>query len=89
MNKLDASTLTSGRTHNWVTIQTSEWENLSSGVRPPSGGDSSSGVGFAVASEWGLIHQQSCELGKDLKLGCDPSTYWIHRLRAGVGPIVK
>ena len=41
IDRLDASTLSRGKTHNRVTIRTSEWENPSSGV------------GFTVAFEWG------------------------------------
>jgi len=40
-------------TYNRVTIRTSEEQNPNSRVRPPSGKNLSSGVGF-FASEWGF-----------------------------------
>jgi len=53
-DRLDASTPSRGKTHNRVMIWSSEWENPSSGVGPPSGGNLSSEIGFTIANEWGF-----------------------------------
>ena len=85
-DKLDASTLSRGETHNRVTIWSSEWGNPSGGVGPLSGGNLNMELGSRLLPSGDVVHQRSCELGKDLKKGCDSSIDWMHRLRTGVGP---
>ena len=58
-DRLDASTLIKSKTHNRLTIQTSEWENLSIGV------------GILVASKWGFCPiSRIVNLVRPWKIGC-------------------
>jgi len=77
-DRLDASTSSRVKTNNRVMIRASEWGESQLRDWAFEWENPSSGVGFTIGFLVSvLLHQRSCELGNDLKLGCNPSTDWM------------
>jgi len=63
IDRLDASTLSKGKTHNRVTIRTSELGESQQWSWAFEWGNPSNGIGFTVASKWGFAVMSKAHRG--------------------------